>query len=218
MPLCFMNIFKKIKAKYKQFGIIRTFYLFIKKLCFILFRCRITVYWQLKYNIDYQKHCEKVFMPDLEVRALVYNDFLQGDKSRFGLRLLKIIKRRLQNSQYYYPIGVMDGGILVYSSWIMLPHERETENTFGVPLNDDEALLLDDYCHVDYRGKGIHHAILNVRLKKIHELGKKKGVIYIMNGNRPAMTPVIRLGFKVTGKIRMIEIGCKKYYRYKFYN
>jgi RimJ/RimL family protein N-acetyltransferase len=173
----------------------------------------------LKYNIDYKKHCGKVLISNLEVKELGYSDFLQGDKSRFGLRLLEIIKHRLQNGQYYYPIGVMDGGILVYSSWIMLPHASDIEDTFGISLGEDEALLLEDYCHVDYRGKGIHSTILNVRLKKIHDLGKKRGVIYIMNGNRPAMTPIIRSGFKVTGKIKMIEIGCKKkYYRYKFYN
>jgi GNAT superfamily N-acetyltransferase len=212
------QLYIAIKIKYKQFGIIGTFNLFIKKLCFILLRCRITVYWQLKYNIYYQQHCENALMSKLDIRELVYSDFLQGDKLRFGLRLLEIIKQRLQNGQYYYPIGVVDKGILVYSSWIMLPYGSRTEDIFGIPLDADEALLLDDYCHVDYRGKGIHSTILNVRLNKIRELGKKKGVIYIMDGNRPAMTSIIRLGFKVTGKIKRIEVGCKKYYKYKFYN
>jgi hypothetical protein len=66
----------------------------------------------------------------------------------------------------------------------------------GIELEDNEALLIDSYCHPDYRKYGIHLYMNNFRLEQIMSEGKNRVVVIVLKENRPARTTQRKSGFR----------------------
>ena len=205
-----MKITDKLVLHIKQFGVLKTFLDVIYKIVYVLFGWRTKVLFQLKYEINYQKHCNAVLNSGVVAKELSYEDFLKGDPHCFNQVKLDIVKGRFAIKDVFYPIGIVKENKLVYSMWIMLPHKCTYQDTYGIPLAEDEALLLDDYCHTSFRGLGFHRTMADFRLKKIYELGKKRAVVYVLSRNKPAMKVQFHSGFRMTACIKVIEFMNKR--------
>lgn len=131
---------------------------------------------------------------DLPVKELVYEDFLLGDSSEFNPAKLRIIKARLNDSSYKC-YGIIEDGVLVYSTWISLHKLGLSVDTKPIFLADDEGLLEDSYCASSARGRGIHGKMNSYRIKKLYELGKRRVVAIVLDGNTAAFKVQLKQGF-----------------------
>lgn len=157
----------------------------------------------LKIKIDYQGCLNKFSCFNGEIRELLYEDFLSGDKRVFNKSKLKIIEKRyLDNS--YRAYGILQDGILLYSTWISLKKLglpiRSTYN-----LSPQEGLLEDSYCHPTARGKGLHQMMIFYRLAKLYELDKKEAVVIVLDGNVPAEKALLKAGFINLGSFYIVN-------------
>ena len=133
------------------------------------------------------------------VKQLEFDDFLIGDKEEFTSEKLDVIKRRL-NDNTYKAYGIVENGKLVYSCWISL-------EKLGLPvvlkdqilLEETQGYLEDAYCSVQARGRGYHTKMITYRLSRLHDYGKQKGVITVIDGNIPALKANVKSGMKDVG-------------------
>lgn len=149
----------------------------------------------LKMEIDADKVTEEYAKITIPARELNYDDFLLGDKNIFNDAKLAIYKKRFSSGKYK-AYGVMIDGKLAYSCWISLEKVGMPIETETVLLKSYEGYLEDDYCAVEFRGRGIHTQMLWFRLNELLKKGKKVAVITIMDGNMPALKPALKCGFK----------------------
>lgn len=171
----------------------------------------------LKVKLDNEVLKEQANNLDLNVKELSYNDFLLGFSLEFNLKKLEIIKNRFKDNSYK-AYGIVLENKLIYSAWISL-------KKIGLPiksnifLEESEGYLEDDFCHPDFRGKGIHTKMNIFRKLKLSELGKKECVVIIMDGNIPAIKAqlnagAVNLGFFYAGTILgipFVRFNKKKY-------
>ena len=66
----------------------------------------------------------------------------------------------------------------------------------GIELEDNEALLIDSYCHPKYREYGIHLYMNNFRLEQIMNEGKNRVVAIVLKENKPARITQRKSGFR----------------------
>jgi hypothetical protein len=148
----------------------------------------------LRLEIDILEITSKLNNFNLDVKELCFQDFLKGDKSIFTRKKLEIIKERL-NVPTYKCYGIVEEGILIYSTWI-------SYENLGLPVRSnyklahDQALLEDSYCHPKLRGMGIHGKMNLYRISKIFEAGKKVVIAIVLDGNKPAFKVQENSGFK----------------------
>jgi len=135
---------------------------------------------------------------DLPVKELAYEDFLHGDPKEFTTAKLKFIESRLKDSSYKC-YGIIEDGVLVYSTWISLHKLGLSVDTKPIFLADDEGLLEDSYCAPSARGRGIHGKMNNYRIKKLYEYGKKKVIAIVLDGNTAAFKVQLKQGFVELG-------------------
>ena len=179
--------------KIKKYGFSRSFYILFSKLLVI----RIMKFHYLKLVIDYEKATKYSQVILDEVIELEFNHFLTGDKNVFTYKKLELIKNRL-NDNSYKAYGIVRNGVLVYSTWISIVK-------MGLPIKSnyylmtDEGLLEDSYCHPSERGKGLHYTMNFYRLMKLYELGKKKSLAIVLDGNIPAYKVQMKSGFEEVG-------------------
>lgn len=153
-------------------------------------------YLRLDIDIeDVRKHLDGF---DMAVKELTYDDFLLGNKSVFTDTKLELIRRRLQDSTYR-AYGIIEDGYLIYSTWISLEKLGLSVDTRYIGMNSDEGLLEDSFCDYKARGRGIHGKMNYWRIRKLHELGKKKVLAMVLDGNTPAMKVQLKCGFKDLG-------------------
>ena len=180
-----MNIYK-----IKKYGFSRSFSILFGKLLGI----SIMKFYYLKLVIDYEKAKKYSQAISDEVIELEFKHFLTGDKNVFTYKKLELIKDRL-NDNSYKAYGIVRNGVLVYSTWISMVK-------MGLPVKSnyylmtDEGLLEDSYCHPSERGKGLHYTMNFYRLMKLYELGKKKCLAIVMDGNKPAYKVQMKSGFE----------------------
>ncbi|HRZ96417.1 MAG TPA: hypothetical protein P5084_02595 [Paludibacter sp.] len=186
------NIMAFLK-KIKQHGTVGI----IKEILAKYLKTRIMKLHYLKAQINYNKSKAEIDNLEFEIKELIYDDFLLGDKTVFNPEKLDLIRERC-NDDSYKAYGIISNNILLYSTWISL-------EKLGLPIKSkfklyvDEGLLEDSYCHPSARGKGLHSKMNFFRLSKLYELGKTKCVAIVLNGNTPAFKVQFKSGFEELG-------------------
>ena len=198
--------FNKIILLYKQYGI-KGFLIRILK--FVLRKIGVIYesYYYLIQNIDIEKSKKYWEKNKIEnVKILIYEDFLTGDKDIFNHKKLDLIKIRLETANYI-PYGVSVEGKLIYSCWLSLKEFSVLSNFINLNLPLDSVLFIDDYCSPSMRGKGIHTSMNNYRLIKAFEMGYKKAIVLILKENYPALKSQLKSGFQIFFSFYILKIG-----------
>lgn len=152
----------------------------------------------LRIVIDIDKVNKQLKDFDLPVKELSYEDFLKGNKDVFSDSKLAFIKDRLKDPNYR-AYGIIEDGYLIYSTWISLNKLGLSVDTREILLADDEGLLEDSFCDYRARGRGIHGMMNWWRIRKLYELGKRKVIVIVLDGNAPAFKVQFKCGFKDYG-------------------
>jgi ribosomal protein S18 acetylase RimI-like enzyme len=152
----------------------------------------------LRLNIDINKTNELLKGFDLDVKELVYDDFLNGDPNVFKGKKLEVYKRRCQDPTYK-AYGIIENGHLIYSTWVSLYRLGMSVETKPVYLAPNEGYLEDSYCDPIARGRGLHSKMNNYRIKKIFEAGKDRVIAIVQEGNTPAFKVQFKSGFEEIG-------------------
>lgn len=187
-----------IKEKYKQFGnqlFIRIFKSVLRKVGihrenFYLLKCAIN-------NSDIQSKMVKFNYED--VIELELADFQESPF--FNIEKLQLYKNRFDSGNYSC-YGIIENGELIYSTWISWKYMNYPTffNTTS-PLNENEALLEDSFCHPVHRGRGLHSKMNVYRLKKIGEKGKHYALALVLKENTPALKVQLKSGFSIVSRI-----------------
>ncbi len=183
----------KFLEKIKKYGFVNSLIILLGK----IFVIKIMKFHYLKLHIDYQEALKHSKLIDEDVVELKFDDFLTADENIFNEIKLGIIKERLKDSSYK-AYGILKNDKLIYSTWISLIK-------LGLPVKSDyvllpnEGLLEDSYCHISERGKGLHSKMNFYRLSKLYEMGKRKCLAIVLDGNTYA--------FKVQTKSRFKNLG-----------
>lgn len=152
----------------------------------------------LRLIIDIEKVNQQLEGFDLQVKELTYKDFLKGNKQVFSGTKLAFIKERLNDSNYK-AYGIVENDYLIYSTWVSLRKLGLSVDTKEILLAEDEGLLEDSFCDPIARGRGIHGAMNWWRIRKLYELGKRKVIAIVLDGNSPAFKVQFKCGFKEYG-------------------
>lgn len=152
----------------------------------------------LRLEIDINNVKKQLERFDLPVKELMYDDFLKGNKDVFKGNKLAFIKKRLKDPNYK-AYGIIEDDYLVYSTWISLDKLGLSVDTKYIKMNPEEGLLEDSYCDPKARGRGLHGIMNFWRINKLYELGKRKVLAMVLDGNTPAMKVQIKSGFKEVG-------------------
>jgi len=152
----------------------------------------------LRLDIDIQDIEKRLQGFDLPVKELEYADFLTGDPREFTEPKLAFIKKRLEDPNYRC-YGIIENGKLIYSTWISLHKLGLSVDTRPIYLSEDEGLLEDSYCAHSARGRGIHGKMNSYRIKKLYELGKRRVVVIVLDGNTAAFKVQLKQGFVELG-------------------
>ena len=155
----------------------------------------------LRLNIDINRTNDLLKDFDLNVKELVYEDFLHGDPKVFKGKKLELYQHRCQDSTYK-AYGIIENGRLVYSAWISLHRVGMSVETKPVFLAPNEGYLEDAYCDPLARGRGLHSKMNNYRIKKIYEAGKSRAIAIVQDGNIPALKVQFKSGFEDIGTFR----------------
>lgn len=134
----------------------------------------------------------------MDVKELNIDDFKLGNKSVFTPAKLNFIEKRLHDPNYK-AYGIIEDGRLIYSTWISLDKLGLSVDTKYIKMNQDEGLLEDSFCDYTARGRGIHGKMNFWRINKLYELGKRKVLAMVLDGNNPAMKVQLKSGFKEIG-------------------
>lgn len=152
----------------------------------------------LRLEIDIDEVNKQLEGFDLPVKELTYEDFLKGNPDTFNEKKLALNKARLQDPNYKC-YGIIENGKLIYSTWISLDKLGLSVDTKYIKMNPDEGLLEDSFCDYCARGRGIHGKMNFWRIRKLYELGKRKVLAMVLDGNTPAMKVQLKSGFKEVG-------------------
>ncbi|MBD3337882.1 MAG: hypothetical protein GF353_02160 [Candidatus Lokiarchaeota archaeon] len=142
---------------------------------------------------------------DVSINELEYSDLKNAILMNFGAQKLGLFKSRFEQGDYI-AFGAFHNNILIYLCWISLKQFEMPYKLKILTLNHDEGLLLDAYCHPEYRGLGLHSTMNKIRLNKLLELGKKKAVGIVLKENLPAIKVQERAGLKKSSTIKYIKI------------
>ena len=129
-----------------------------------------------------------------KIQKLCQEDFERGDKTYFTPEKLEIYKIWFQKGLEAYGFFVEEK--LVCSAWISY-HELILSKEYTCNLPANTALLLDGYCHVDYRKRGFHKYINRYRLEVLKEKGISQVFVVVRKNNTPALKTQLTFGFEV---------------------
>ena len=152
----------------------------------------------LRLIIDLDQVNQQLESFNFPVKELTYEDFLKGNKQVFSGTKLAFIKERLNDSNYK-AYGIIENDYLIYSTWVSLRKLGLSVDTKEILLAEDEGLLEDSFCDPKARGRGIHGAMNWWRIRKLYELGKRRVLAIVLDGNTPAMKVQTKCGFKDYG-------------------
>lgn len=142
-----------------------------------------------------------------KIQKLCQEDFERGDKTYFTPEKLETYKIWFQKGLEAYGFFVEEE--LVCSAWISYQELVLTEkNTYRLPVNT--ALLLDDYCHVDYRKKGFHKYINRYRLEVLKEKGISQVFVVVRKNNTPALKTQLASSFEIYESFAIYHFGKKE--------
>lgn len=152
----------------------------------------------LRLNTDIEAVHKKLEGFDLNVLPLTLDMVLKGDNTVFKGAKLDLYKKRIQDPAYH-GYGIMEDGKLIYSTWFSTDNLGLPLITKRIPLLPNEGLLEDSYCVPSARGRGLHGKMNFYRLKKLHELGRDRVLVIVLDGNTPAMKVQMKSGFEELG-------------------
>jgi hypothetical protein len=183
----------RLISKLQKYGLRGVFRIILKK----VFLIEIMKFHYLKtiINIDVLQQKLKDF--DLDVKELEYNDFLLGDNTVFHGKKMEVMKQRF-NDLTYKGYGIIEKGVLVYSTWISL-------EKMGLPfksnymLKKTEGYFEDSHCHIVARGRKLHSKMNYYCLAKLYEFGKKEAICIVIDKNFPAIKTQINSEAKDLG-------------------
>lgn len=163
----------------------------------------------LRLTIDIAKVKKQLENFNLPVKELTYEDFLKGNKDVFQGAKLELIEERLKDPSYK-AYGIIEDDYLIYSTWISLKKLGLSVETKEILLAEDEGLLEDSFCDYKARGRGIHGMMNWWRIHKLYELGKRKVIAIVLEGNTPAFNVQFKCGFREYGTFyNGYVFGCK---------
>ena len=117
------------------------------------------------------------------------------------------------NSGNFFAFGIIEDGILIYSTWISKDLITFPSHfKYKIPLEENQCVLEDSYCHPNFRGKGIHFKMNLFRLMKICLMeGKNEVTAIVTRINRPALKTQKKCGLKIVSKISILKIFGKEF-------
>jgi hypothetical protein len=140
----------------------------------------------------------------LKIKELSIEDFKKCSYINFSVKKLILFKKRLEK-QSYHAYGVYMDGVLVYTTWISLSEFEMSNEVKNIKLCNDEGLILDSYCHPDYRGLGIHSYMSKFRLNKLLEYDKNKSIAILLKENIPSQKAHFNAGYKIDKVIYYVK-------------
>ena len=152
----------------------------------------------LRLNIDPNALTEKMKGFDLDVKELIYEDFLKGDSNVFKGDKMDLYRQRFQDATYK-AYGIIENNRLIYSTWVSLHRMGMSVETHPVYLEPNEGYLEDSYCDPIARGRGLHSRMNNYRIMKIYETGRNRVIAIVQEGNTPAFKVQYKSGFEEIG-------------------
>ena len=99
---------------------------------------------------------------------------------------------------------------MVYFGWISINEGVLPGVTDDDLISNDEGLIVNAFCHPDYRKYGIHTYMNQYRLLKIKEYGKKAGVGFVLKENIPARKSQLKIGMSCNEIIIVSKIFGKQ--------
>ena len=133
------------------------------------------------------------------VSSLKYDDFLLGDTEEFTSAKLEGIKKKFADDTYK-AYGILENGTLIFSCWISLKKiGLPVIATSSICLNNDQGYLEDDFCRVEYRGRGFQKRMIRYRLSQLADLGKSEAIVTVIDGNIPSLRAYLKSGMKDLG-------------------
>lgn len=201
-----MNI-RVLKSKYKLYGSIGFMRQMLKSVVKRVFFSTYNSYYLMEKKLD-----GNIIVNDEsnnKVIQLCLEDFQKGDKSYFTQEKMVIYEEWLKdpNVEAY---GIYIDDVLAYSAWISYKMLIISEKIM-LPLQDEEALLLDAWCHIDYRGRGLHTVMNRYRLMKMREREKTKVKAIVRKNNKPALKTQLKSGLKIVSSLKMLVLFNKEY-------
>lgn len=203
----------KIKADYKQYGFGGYLLKCVKAILRIV-HIEINSYYYMVNELDYEKQQTLFNQSGLKnVSDLSLKDFEKGDSSVFSKQKLDIISKRFEDGGYK-AYGIIEDDELIYSCWLSLRWLDSHNKCIEGLLAEDECVLIDAYCALKGRGRGIHSAMNSYRLMKAYEMGKRKTISIVLSENTPAYKSQLKTGNKVLFKFFVMNIGKKSFTNY----
>lgn len=152
----------------------------------------------LRLNTDINKIDTVLLDFTLSFKDLCYEDFQKGNAENFTEDKLKLIKERLDGSEYH-SWGILENDILAYSTWVSVGNLGLPYGKKKIPLLFNEGLLEDSYCDPIARGKGYHGLMNYIRIKKLYQMGRNRVIAIVLETNAPAMKVQKKCGFEDLG-------------------
>lgn len=198
----------KCKHKLIQYGLINSF-------------IRIIKFGLRKIGIEYEQYlyCTQE-MPDLSnykislpngfiLKKTNLSDYTKSSLIKFDSQKIDLFQQRY-SSVSYRSYGVFNNNILVYSCWISLKF-IDLPGVEPNKLRPYEGLLLDAFCHPDYRGMNLQNTMVMFRLSELQKAGKSKAVTILIKENIPSRRSINKAGFLCNQIILMRVIGKKRF-------
>lgn len=138
-----------------------------------------------------------------QIKELTFDSIITSELIIFTSTKIELFKKRL-SSNNYKGYGFYHKGVLVYYTWISFKDFEMSVPASKLYLGLEEGLLIDSYCHPNYRSFGIHQYMNEFRLNILLENGKKKAVVIVLKENLPARITQKKSGFH-----------CEKLIKYK---
>lgn len=195
----------KIKTSLKLYGLKHT----LLKLVKVALSYITTFHWEKCYMMT-RSLDDDIILPQTEfkVRELQINDYDQLWKDSFlNERRQELYKARIDRDDID-GYGVFINGKLAYSTWILY---NGIEINGVICKKEGWGLLLDSYCHPNYRGRGLHNYMNIYRLVMMKQRGMKYGCGIVLSFNTPAIKTQYKCGLTIEKTFYTYRFRGKKY-------
>lgn len=193
-----------LKASIKQYGIFNSFKRLLKLIA-RKFGVKSEKFLYCTQAIDINSLNPSKLKVAEDIRELSLNIIKTSKKIEFSSEKINLFKKRF-NDKNYKGYGFFINGELVYYTWISLLKFEMSVSSPDIHLDCNEGLLIDSFCHPDFRGYAIHSHMNNFRLKKILENKKNHAVAIVLKENIPARKTQKKSGFKCNKVINYYKI------------
>lgn len=183
-----------IIVKFRQYGFSNSFKRLVKKLLRMI-GIRHEKYLYCTKDLDSER--VEIIKPRINGEIIQLNETIINKPQLIDLsgEKLALFRKRLSN-EGYKGYGFFHQDSLIYYTWISYKKFEMSVPSKVIELEDNEALLIDSYCHPDYRKYGIHLYMNNFRLEQIMNEGKNRVVAIVLKENKPARITQRKSGFK----------------------